>query len=71
MNGSTRFRVVTVRCIDASFVAIPDAVARWPQAPGALDRRVAGDLHVSAVLAMSMMRRTQRIAVVVMIAAAT
>ena len=56
--------------IDAPFVAKPRAVACGPQAPGALERRVAGDLHVPAVLTVPMMRRAQRIAVVVVIAAA-
>ena len=70
MDGSLWFRVVAVSCVNASLVAIPRAVARGTQSPGALDRRVAGDLHVSAVLAMPMMRRAQCIAVVVMIAAA-
>lgn len=57
--------------IDAPLVSIPRAISRWPQSPHALHRRGAADVHISTVLAVPVMRRAQRIAVVVTVAAAT
>ncbi len=48
-------------------VPIPRTATRRPQSPNALQRRITTHMQIPAMLPTPMMRRTQRIAVVVMI----
>ncbi len=54
--------------INRSLIAIPNPVINGPQSPRTLQRRAASNTQIPAVFAVAMMRRTQRIAVCVIIA---